>query len=308
MAQTTVFSDAFGAGSTLDGANTTPTATSTGYQIASTKSTTGSSIGAGDLKVTFGSTSSGIAEIQALFSTSPISLTSVGDFVDLNITFTDTSGLLPGASSFIAGGLYNSAGSAPVNNGQLASSGIGGTTFPNGNAANWAGYVGLIRPTTGSSSAIVTRPVQLGTAATPNTVQELIGNNFSASGGYNNPAGTSLHSQAAAVALTTGAIYKYDFKVTLGAGNTLTVADTLTTADGLTTLFADSGTASGTNVIATSFDGLAFGDRSGTAGSANTVDISQITVTDNMSAPEPGVLALSGLGALVLAAARRFRK
>ncbi len=308
MGQTTVFSDNFSS-STLNTANTTPTATSTGYQIASTKSTTGSALSAGDFKITFGSTSSGIAEFQGLFTSTPVSLTTVGQFIDYKITFADTSGLLPGASSFIAGGLYNSGGSAPVNNGQLASSGIGSmtTTFPTGNAANWAGYVGIIRPST-TSSTIVTRPVQQGTAATPNTDQELIGNSFSTTGGYNNPAGTTLHSLAGSVALATGATYNYDFRITLSATGTLTVADSLTSSDGSTTLFSDTSTATGANLLTTSFDGFAFGDRAGTAGTANTMDISQIIVTDNIAVPEPTVMALSGLSVIGLAAFRRFRR
>jgi hypothetical protein len=308
LAQTTIFNDSFNAGSTLNTANTAPTATSTGYQIASTKSTSGSLLNPGDLKLNFASTSSGIAEIQALFTTSPISLSAVGDSITLNVTFAATSGILVGSSSFIAGGLYNSGGIAPISGGNLANGGTSSNlvTYASGGAQNWLGYVGRINGT--GNSLIATRPAQTAAGGLNNTVQDLIGNSFSASGGYNNPAGASLHSKSStAGALATTDSFQYTLSYTLGATG-LTIADSLTDLTTTASLFSDSTTASGANEIATTFDGFAFGDRAATAGAANTVDISNINITSNVQpVPEPTSIALLSGGAILGLLMRRKR-
>jgi hypothetical protein len=299
-AQTTVFSDNFGSGSTLDGATATPTANSTSYQVASTKVATGSSlVGPGDLKLTFPSTSSGIAEIQAVFTTTPVSLVTVGDTVTLSVVFTDTSGIFPvvgpSGSSFLSEGLYNSGGVAPVPNGGLANSGIGtGTTFATGHAQNWLGYIGRVNGLN-NNSVIDTRPAQSGAN---NVSQELIGANFSSSGGYANP--VQLHAKASsALSVSTGDLLAFTIQYTLSAAGTITIADTLTDQTTATQLFTDSASASGANFLTANFDALAFGYRSATNnGAALTMDISQITVTDTIQpVPEPGTLALMGIGA-----------
>jgi hypothetical protein len=62
-------------------------------------------------------------------------------------------------------------------------------------------------------------------------------------------------------------------------------------------------------LLDTTFDALAFGDRTSITGAANTLDINQITVSGQVAAtPEPTTLALSGLGLAAFAAMRRFRK
>src|SRR5262245_25966352 len=91
----TVFSDNFST-STLNSASpSAPTATSTSYELMSSKSWSPSpTIGASDLKFGIASTSSGHIEAQALFSPAPLVLTNTNDFVELTVTFTDTAGIL----------------------------------------------------------------------------------------------------------------------------------------------------------------------------------------------------------------------
>ncbi len=303
----TVFDDTFNNGSTVNGATATPTVNSTSYQVASTKNSS-STINPGDLMMTYPSTSSGIAEIQALFTTTPITLVGIGDSLSYSVTFKDTSGLLPAGSSFLSGGLYNSGGNAPVPSGGLAASGIGaGTGFTTGNAQNWLGYIGRINGN-GNSSVIATRPAQSG--AINNVAQDLIGNNFSATGGYNTPAGTTLHSKTSTVGtLTVGDTFVYNVTYVLSAAGTLTISDSLTDSTLGSSLFTDSSTATGANLVTTTFDGLAFGDRTSVAGAANTMDISEISVIANLGAvPEPSTFALMGVGALAVGLYRRSRK
>ena len=293
----TVFDDTFGSGSTLNTANTTPSGgNSTGYQVASTKSAS-SSLNPGDLQMSFASTSSGLAELQALFTTSPVTLASVGDSITLSITFKDTSGLLIGGSSFLSGGLYNSGGAGPVASGGLAASGLAGTALPTGNAAGWNGYIGRINGN-GNSSQIALRAAQVG--ATNNAAQDLVGNGFSTTGGYHNPTGTALHSATSAVGtLTTGDTFNYTLSYTLSAAGTLTIADSLTDTTLSSLLFSDSATATGASLLTTTFDGLAFGDRTATTGVANTIDFNEILITDNIqSVPEPSTLAVAAVGGL----------
>jgi hypothetical protein len=99
MAQTTIFTDTFNHGSTLNGTSTpggTPTASSTSYDIASTKAAnTGPAIASGDLTLKLNAaTTSGFLEAQALFTSTPFALNAVGDYINLTYTFTDTGGTL----------------------------------------------------------------------------------------------------------------------------------------------------------------------------------------------------------------------
>src|SRR5690349_21356548 len=86
-AQVTVFNDTFGS-STLNGTSTpggTATASSTSYDLASNKGdTTSPSIAAGLLHLSLsGSTTSGGAELQALFANTPIQLVHIGDSINM---------------------------------------------------------------------------------------------------------------------------------------------------------------------------------------------------------------------------------
>src|ERR1041385_1123180 len=113
-AQNTVFDDTFNAGSTLNSAPSLPTANSTSYQAGSGVAGSSSSIGSGDLHLGLPSSTSALAEFQAIFSGAPISLGTIGDYLDLSITFTGTGILNESAGSTLNIGLFNSGGVAPL--------------------------------------------------------------------------------------------------------------------------------------------------------------------------------------------------
>lgn len=313
QADTTVFTDNFSNGSTVNGASIpggTPLASSTSYDIASTKAaTTGSAISAGQLRLSLNAaTTGGFVEAQALFRSSPITLASTGDYIDLTYTFANTSGTLlaGGTASYLWTGLYNSGGAAPVA-GSLNNSGLNttaGSAYATGNAAGWQGYASRI--SNGGTSQLYTRLPQTGVGTT-SANQELLGNNVG-SGAYNNPAGSQIgSSQTSAVALTAGAQYTLAYRLTYDAGaNNLVITDSLysgTSATG-TPLLTQTGTASGATMPTLSFDGLAIGLRNSGTSYNPLIDISLITVTANIApvVPEPSsaALALAGIAALGL--------
>ena len=119
-AQQTVFSDTFGS-STLNQTNAfpggTPTASSTSYTVASPKAVTATSVAPGHLLLITPSTSSANTEIQAMFTKNPVSLASIGDYIEMTYTFTDRSNQmnnLGGNGSGFHMGLYNSGGTPPL--------------------------------------------------------------------------------------------------------------------------------------------------------------------------------------------------
>ena len=96
---TVFFNDTFGDGSTLNSATpANPTTTNTAYELVANKSWNPTpSLTANDLKFGIGATTSGYIQAQALFSTNPVALVQPGDFVQLTVVFTNTSGLLTAA-------------------------------------------------------------------------------------------------------------------------------------------------------------------------------------------------------------------
>ena len=192
---TTFFSDTFGNGSTLTNpapANPTPypSATSAAYQLISSKSWVGQSLTPNDLKFGIAATSSGSTEVQALFSTNPVALTANGDYVQLTVTFTNTSGLLT-QSSALGFGLYNSGGLngqvKPVTNGLNSTAVSSVTTAVTGAAQNWQGYVGQIS-FNAASHRIMTRAAQTGAG---NNNQEAV-TSGSGSSSYATPAAATV--------------------------------------------------------------------------------------------------------------------
>ncbi len=134
-AQFAVFTDNFNNGSTtnqLSVPHGTPDASSTSYDISASKaSTTNTPVGSGRLRIALNAgTTSGYLEAQAIFAASPVALNTVGDFINLTYTFTNTTGTVVagGANSYLLQGLYNSAGSPPVAGTTLANGGY--TTTP----------------------------------------------------------------------------------------------------------------------------------------------------------------------------------
>ena len=298
-AQYAVFTDNFNSGSTLNQTSVpggTPFASKTSYDIASSKAaTTGPTIGSGKLRITLnGNTGSGFIEAQALFTTTPVSLNTAGDYVTLTYTFTNTTSLIAaGASSYIVNGLYNSGGVPPVAGG-LNNSGLGGTAFPTGNCADWQGYTA--RLSDGGTSEVYERPLQNGTSSTD---QDLVGNNWGG-GTYVSPTGNVVITNTATVVLTAGAQYTVSYTVALTAAGTLSFTNSLYSGVGTggTQLFTQTGT---TNfVLATSFDGLAVGYRSSGTSTNPIMDITSISITENIAGlpGQPFDVTGGGIGCL----------
>jgi hypothetical protein len=305
IAQNTVFTDNFGS-STLNGTSTpggTPASSSTSYDIASSKAdTTYPTIGPGALSLGLNAaTTSGFYEAQAVFSSTPIMLQTINDYVDLTYTFTDTGGLLAGGtSSYLFSGLYDDAGVAPVA-GSLNNSGLNttpGSAFATGNAQLWSGYVGRLAAS-GGTTEIYTRPVQNGVGTT-SANQDLIGNGFGG-GTYTNLTGVlgtgSPTTSSSTAVLQAGNQYTMDLHITLTGANQLTVIQDLysgttiggTWVGGLTNNFA--------SVTDTSFDGLAIGARNSGTSTNVQMTVNNITITDSLQpVPEPSTIALAGIG------------
>jgi hypothetical protein len=334
--QTTFFSDNFSNGSTTNKLSVpggTPTASSTSYDVASTKNTISAcSINPNDLRLSLAAaTSSGFWDAQALFATNAISLNAVNDYVDVAITFTNTMGTVLGPSasttSAIWLGLFNSGSSYlvqtnwPVPGGALANSGLtanSGSPFATGNCALWQGYVGQML--TGTGSKLITRPLQNG-ASTTSANQELLGSGVG-SGAFSNPTGTSLSNSGgttgpASTAILTNVAYTIDLRITLSGSAVLTVSNALyqgTSTAGTMVWSEISTNASGSTFLTTAFDGLGFGLRaSGSTPStvAPEMDVSQILITGQsspptlptiLSQPVPVVVATNGYGQFAVTA------
>jgi hypothetical protein len=308
--QTTFFSDNFSNGSTTNKVSIpggTPTASSTSYDLASTKNTISAcSINPNDLKVALtGPTSSGFFDVQALFTTNAISLNAINDYIDVAITFTNTMGTILGPSASTSSalwlGLFNSGSSYlvqtnyPVPGGVLANSGLtanGGSPYAAGNCALWQGYVGQML--TGTGSRLITRPLQNG-ASTTSANQELLGNG-AGSGTFSNPTGNSLANSGGTTGPTSASIltnvaYTIDLRITFSGSAVLTVSNALyqgTSTAGTMVWSEISTNASGANFLTTAFDGLGFGLRaSGSTPSTVTpeMDVSAILITGVSSPP-----------------------
>jgi hypothetical protein len=303
----TIFSDDFST-STLNSATpAAPTATSTNYEVLSTKNATASSIASGSLQLNMGNTSSGFAELEALFKSSPVALTQTGDYVQLTVHFVPTSVNLNGSTSTLNIGLYNSHGAGPVpgatmNNAQLDDD---PGSNPTGNAAGWEGYVGRIGATTAASSQTYTRPIQVG--ETSNEAQDGLFNN-AGGGAYDNPSGVSVQTGGTGADLVNGTAYTLWLKATYDAGTGfVTTAYELSDANGV--LDSLSGPTDGTTTVATSFDALALGVRGTGSTGPYILDIRSIDVDSNVSmVPEPAALISLAMAAVAFGLSRKRRK
>ena len=306
---TVILSDNFSTSTIPTGAYPTPTATSTGYAIAAAKAQSPApSIATGHLQFGIAATTGGIEEAQALFTSTPITLSNIGDYVQMTFTFTNTGILASTATTTgqLSCGMYISGGNAPKTD--LQASGLSSTLTADatGGAAGWQGYVSQVFQTGGSSPRVVTRPAQTGP---DNTNQDLVTSGASSSQSYHNPAGTSLGTTGTDQTLATGTQYTEDYKITLTAAGTYQITSALYQgADTSGTLLSSqSDNATGANFYSGGFDGMAFGWRS-TASVATLMDVNSLTVQTNVAAvPEPASLLLFGLGAAALATVYRRR-
>lgn len=308
-AQTTVFNDTFGSGSTAQSASpASPTANSTAYEYFQQGGTPATpTLAAGDMHLAGRTTSSSISEVEALFTTTPVTLATVGDWIDLTVVFTDTQNIFPaGSASTLNIGLYNSGGVSPHQGVRLDS-----TSAETGGAQGWIGYVGRIHGT--SASSIYTRPAQTANGTT-SQVQDLLFNGASGSSAYNNPTGATVGSGTAfSAGMTAGSVYTLQFQIALSDVGTLTISNALYSGgavDAGNLLIGNIATTAAANYLTNSFDGLAMGWRFNSTSAANSIDVSSISVVDSVQAvPEPGTLALLGMGAVfAVGGFRRSRK
>jgi len=307
-AQTTVFSDNM-ATSTVNQAPVAPTATSTSYEFLSGLAGGASTISPGALHLELPSTTSVLGEAQARFSSSPVALATAGDFINLTVTFLNTSNIMLAGNnnSSLVLGLYNSGGALP--NQGIVQLNAGNTT---GGSQNWLGYFGRIIEN--GTANIVTRPAQTANG-TSSQNQDVLFNNASGSQAFNSPQGTQIGSKSTAstpIGLTTGSTYTLDYRITFNSSTSLTISNALYSGSAVNTantIFNMQSTTAAATTIATAFDSLAIGWRESVASAtASSMDISAITVISQIAPiPEPGCLALLAVGATALAFRRKTR-
>lgn len=307
QAQTTFFSDNFNSSTTnqISTPGGTPAASSTSYDVASTKGTSVTLV-PHDLHLALtAATSSGFLEVQALFATNAISLNSSNDYIDIAVVFTNSAGTIfnnVNTGSALWLGLFNSGSSFgvvtnwPVPFAALAGSGLttaANSVFATGNAAFWQGYVGQI--SSNATSHIVNRPLQNGSLTT-SAAQELVGNG-AGSGAYANPGATfSANGPTTSINLVSNQVYTMDLRITLSwvlPVQELTVSNAIYQGAGTggTLLFSQITTnINGATFIADAFDGFSIGalSKSATATPYDpVVDISSISIT-GVSTPPTG--------------------
>ena len=313
--QSTLFEDNFNTGNDSLTASSVPGGIApnsyTSYEIVSSRpDNIYPAVGSGSLALGLnGGTLSGFWEAQAVFSSTPITLESVDDYINLTYTFTDTASLLSGSTtSAIAAGLYDDGGSPPLDEGALNNSGLTTSAFPSGGTAGWQGYVGVLAPS-GGNHAIYNRLPQSGSTSAN---QDLIGNGWTY--GFAHPAGVAgtLIGGAAAstVSLAQGSQYTMSLQITLSAPGTLTVAEDLYSGADASGALLASLEDSYSGVTDTSFDGMAIGARNVSSTVANPeMTVTGITVTDDiqpLTLPEPSAYVLGGVVALLAIGCRRL--
>jgi pectin methylesterase-like acyl-CoA thioesterase len=284
MGQTTVFQDTFQSGnlSTLNPTAASPgtlTANRTAYEIASTKNASTTTVVAGALTLSTAATGSGYTEAQALFTTTPVTLSAAGQYIEFYYTFTNTANVFNGtaaANMEVVLGLYNSGGSAPTNGTLLWNGGLvsGSTTAVNGGCKGWVGYTADFGYS--YASAISSRPAQAGA----NNVNQALGYNSGYASGANVTTMAAVTSQPT---LTVGNAYTMHMRIYWVNSTTLAITNTLYNGAGIGgTIFSASGWAGqfgaqASSALTMTFDALEVGIRPN-GSSATTLPISSITV------------------------------
>jgi autotransporter-associated beta strand protein len=264
LSQTTFFSDTFNNGSTVNSATpAVPTVNSTSYEVISSAAVTNNptpSIAPGNLVFGCPPTSSGVDEIQALFSSDPINLTTTNDYLTLVVVFTNQS-LNTLSRAYLAVGLYNSGGenNYPVPGGMNGTETMASTINSTGNCQLWQGYFGQ-QTYTGNKNEITARLQQTGANSTS---QELL---TTGSGTYSfqNPTGSEVGSAVTvgANATMTSGTYTEVFTISMASPTSLAItnwlyAGTVTNSANLVTNMG--GVASGSTFLTTGFNALAMG-------------------------------------------------
>jgi len=308
-----VFTDNFQTGNdtvnTATGPGGTPTASYTSYNMNYDKGTGFTdTISPGDLNMNFPSSSSMFGEAQAVFSSSPVTLSAVGDYIDFILEFTDTANIL-GSSGGVANelnmGLYDDGGIEPLP-GNVAT-----MTAQTGGTQGWTGYYSqILNANGGTSSKLWYRPSQI--SNTGSGTETLAVNTGTISGGFGNTGTPSYQavqlinaSKASTVIMTNGVQYTEDFRITLASPGVLSVSNEVFTGLG-TGGVLDYQFGGYTNATDMSFDGLAF-----LVGNKNTVvmtqDVSEIEITTNIPEPSTWMLIAASLPVLLAVVSRRRR-
>ena len=309
-----VFSDNFTGASTLQSAAPgAGTASAADYEIFTQNAApTGQTIGANDLHFGTASSTGAIGEMEARFGGSATTLSTVGDSINLTLTFVDTLNVLlagQNVNSSLNIGLFNSGG-VNLNQGTLL-----GTGSVTGGSQTYQGYASRLFLNGNASS--FNRATQTSDGTTSRN-QDLLFNNASGSAAFGAPNGTATTGTFGTTTgftsgLTQGNTYTISYTISLTAANAVKVEDKLfagSTATG-TALQDSGGTSTSGAFLGASFDALGFGYRMNNApgaAQAASVDVTGITVTlIPASVPEPTTLALSAIGGRGVLAVRRFK-
>ncbi|HEX7654582.1 MAG TPA: immunoglobulin domain-containing protein, partial [Verrucomicrobiae bacterium] len=305
----TFFSDNFTGGSTLNQTPTTnKTTVATSYQSALGATGGSATLSAGGVTLGFSSNSE-LAEVMGLFTNSPISLSSAGDNIAVNVVFVNTTNVMSGlatANSTVNIGLFNAAAAPNLGNIVLNA---GNTT---GGSQNWIGYSSRIFLS--GNANIFTRPAQTASGTTSQN-QDLLFTGASSSQAFNNPTGTGLGSTASAITLNQGGTYTLSMVITLSNSTSLLISNTLYAGAGTggTVLFNQQQMATGANFLTGGFNGLAFGWRnSSSAAQTSSVTVASVTVSGHVTGavapptitaqPQPVTVANGGTCAFSIAA------
>ena len=287
--ETPVFATNF-AGNTLNNASTTITSSVTSWYILAARLATASFVGddsttadvveARPLTLTWNTTSSSsLVETAARFSSTPVSLTTTGDFLRFRATFSATN------LRVLAFGLFNSGGVSPIaldgsNTDTLAS----GSTASHTGTENWVGYRSAL--TAGNTSGdIGTRPAQ--TQSTTNKGNELLMPTGSTSSAFSEPAGVAVGitpAVGASIAFANNTVYTLEYTIVRSASNQNTISYSLysgasATGTPLYTTNATTTTAEALpSAVTSSFDSLAIGLRNVDGTTVPTLAITDLSV------------------------------
>ena len=274
------FNDNFNNGSTVNQAFFTPTPTNASYQTYLGLTNGGWGISSGDLWAALPNTASVLGEVVGLWTNNPAELAAVGDYIDLEVVFINTSNIMSGldtGNSSLLIGLFNSGGVAP-NQGNIVLN-TGNTT---GGTEDWIGY--NARMLFSGSDQVYTRPAQTPNGSTSQN-QDLMFNNASSSQAFNNPGATQIGSRTFATNLVAHSVCTLQLVITLSANNALMISNAIYDGVGTATtpFFSQAYTTNGTPQP-TAFDGMAIGWRnSSSSGQVSRMDISSITVTGQIT-------------------------
>lgn len=279
---TVFFQDTFSNGSTLTNGTAAPTPTSTAYQLSSSKNWVPNPpiLAPNDLKFGIGSTTSGGNELQALFTSTPVSLTAVGDYIRLTVTFTNGGHLT--ASELLGFGLYNGNQVQPVAGGLFGTAVNTFTDHTTGGVQNWQGYWGQ-RAFSGNSRMVLRLP-----QTAPDNRNQNLTSTGSGSLSYGSPAGATIGANNATASgpLDTNGVYTVVLAITLTDVNTLTMTNYYYNGPNTngTEVCEFGATASGSSYTGATFDALAVGWRAtGTNATGTAMDISSIMVDGSVT-------------------------